>query len=518
MLPPGSSFDGYRILRQVGAGGFGEIWVCQSEALGDLRALKFVHASRAGQMDKEFHALGLYRSAAGRLRSPALMPIEHANLRPDGLFYIMPLADGLSTASPKEESWQPKTLSALIERQRAEPAWFSSRQITEWIRPILEGLQLLSNAGLVHRDVKTDNVLFLNGSPCLSDISLLGEDAQQLTRRGTPGFAAPSWFVESGGHPDMYGAAMTLYSLLSGNPPDKMGRSNFRWPPQGESSLSPGERIAWLRLHGAIRRAVDERPAERFVDFSAFARALDHIGSGQGSGAEAGDAQNPFAELFETFRRTGRAAVLTAGLMGFGILLFGFWAVNHGHRGAVDSSQTEDEQPSQGGRKDSPQPPELARADIEAFERDLLETRRKMTFPREPFIAVIEEIAADLSVLDPGNAPSPGAVSKPLSEIKEHFLRTLSALPPRPAVSARNEAVSRLRTTAARIGEKFGPAVREPLEEKIRSLESDFNTDSDFRKEQGMKVLQRATRLVNIRPESWDIIKPAQNFTFGVDK
>jgi hypothetical protein len=33
-----------------------------------------------------------------------------------------------------------------------------------------------------------------------------------------------------------------------------------------------------------------------------------------------------------------------------------------------------------------------------------------------------------------------------------------------------------------------------------------------------MRVLQRATRLVNIRPESWDIIKPAQNFTFGVDK
>jgi serine/threonine protein kinase len=517
MLLPSSSLDGYRILRQVGAGGFGEIWVCQSEALGDLRALKFIHSLRAGLMDKEFHALALYRNAAGKLRSPALMPVEHANLRPDGLFYIMPLADGLSAASPLEEGWQPKTLSALIERQRAEPAWFSSRQITEWMRPILEGLQLLSDAGLVHRDVKTDNILFLNGSPCLSDISLLGEDTQQLTRRGTPGFAAPSWFVESGGHPDIYGAAMTLYSLLSGNPPDKIGRSNFRWPPQGEASLPTGERNAWVRLHAAIRRAVDERPAERFADFRAFARALDQGASGQAPGAVEENTRNPLTSLLETVGRNRSASVLWAGLMGFGLLLLGFWAMNLGHRGAFRPTQAREEPDNKRARKNTPPEPESARADIEEFERELLETQRKMTFPRETFAAAMEEIAADLSVLDPENKAPPGTSSKPLAEIKAHFLNTLKTLPRKPDVSARNQAVSRLRTIAGRIGDTFGPAVRESLEEKIRSLESDLNTDSDFRKEQGMKVLKRATRLVNIRPESWDIIKPAQNFTFGVE-
>lgn len=66
----------------------------------------------------------------------------------------------------------------------------------------------------------------------------------------------------------------------------------------------------------------------------------------------------------------------------------------------------------------------------------------------------------------------------------------------------------------SRIGTKYGSPIREPLEEKVRRLESELNTDAEFRKEQGMKVLKNATKLVNIRPESWEIIRPAQNFTF----
>ncbi|MEI6340133.1 MAG: protein kinase family protein, partial [Verrucomicrobiota bacterium] len=203
------------------------------------------------------------------------MPIEHVNRSSDGLFYIMPLADGYGAAAPTDPAWRPMTMAAVIERRREEPTWFTSGEIKGYITSILHALQLLSDAELVHRDVKPDNILFLNGTPCLGDISLLGEDSHNITRRGTPGYSAPSWFVESGGNPDMFGAATTLYSLLTGNPPDKMGRSAFRWPPQGESSLSAPEKPEWQRLHRIIRRAVDERPAERFGTFDAVANVLD---------------------------------------------------------------------------------------------------------------------------------------------------------------------------------------------------------------------------------------------------
>jgi serine/threonine-protein kinase len=263
------------VLRRIGAGGFGEVWLCQSEALGDYRALKFVPARDEEHLRKEFEALGRYRAAAGRLRSPAIMPIEHANVRADGLYYVMPLADGEGVcADPLAAEWRPLTLTALIESRRTAPAWFSAEEIKNVMAPILHALQLLSEAGLVHRDVKPDNILFLGGSPCLADISLLGEDHANLTRRGTPGFSAPSWYVESGGPPDMFGAATTLYAMLTGNPPDKLGRSAFRWPPLGEASLAAEERAEWLRLHGVIRRAVDERGSERFPDFMSMCRAV----------------------------------------------------------------------------------------------------------------------------------------------------------------------------------------------------------------------------------------------------
>ena len=88
VLVPDLSFDSYLTLRQVGSRGFGEIWTCRPESLGDLRALNFIPSSRAGCLDKEFHALGLYRNAASRRRPQSLLPLEHANLLPVGLFYV----------------------------------------------------------------------------------------------------------------------------------------------------------------------------------------------------------------------------------------------------------------------------------------------------------------------------------------------------------------------------------------------------------------------------------------------
>lgn len=264
--------DGYRLIRFLGQGGFGEVWLCQSAAMGDYRALKFIPISHSDRLEKEFEALLHYRKAAGRLRSPHLVPIEHVNQNETGLYYVMPLADGRSAVDPSDPDWQPANFTEMIHERAEMPAWFSSREIIELIRPVLDALQTLSDAGLVHRDVKPENILLFNGGPCLGDISLLGADAPVITRRGTPGYATPSWYV--GGHPDMYGVAATLYSLLTGNSPDKMGRAAFVWPPQGERSLSEAERGEWKRLHAVIRRACDEKVSERFTDFRMIADAL----------------------------------------------------------------------------------------------------------------------------------------------------------------------------------------------------------------------------------------------------
>ena len=281
LLAPDQIFDGYHLIRFLGRGGFGEVWLCRSGATGTYHALKFISGRDSDLIEKEHHSLGLYRSAAARLRSPHLVPIEHINHHTAGLYYIMPLADGITDVDPADPDWQPQSLASRIEAQVHATAWFSSQDIIGLIHPLLDALQSLSDAGLVHRDVKPDNILFFSGSPCLGDISLLGEDAAVITRRGTPGYATPSWY--RGGHPDMYGASATLYTLLTGNPPDMMGKSAFLWPPQGEASLPESERAEWKRLHAVIRRATEDKVGERFVDFRAMAEVVAAAGSPRGA-------------------------------------------------------------------------------------------------------------------------------------------------------------------------------------------------------------------------------------------
>ena len=184
MLNPDDSFDGYRLIRRIGSGGFGEVWLCRSETIGDLKALKFVTASRPEMLEKELGSLIRYRQEFRDLRSPHLMPIEHINRCKDGLYYIMPLADGLGADNPEDPAWAPLTFERMILAKKG--SWLTSAEVAALMEPVLAGLQAISDAGLVHRDVKPANILFLGGQPCLADISLLGEDSEAITRRGTP--------------------------------------------------------------------------------------------------------------------------------------------------------------------------------------------------------------------------------------------------------------------------------------------------------------------------------------------
>lgn len=270
-MRPGDKIDGYTILRLLGRGGFGEVWLCRSDLLGDYRALKFFASTKAESLDREFQALAKFRKASPRFRNFHLLPVEHVGKNDQGLYYFMPLADGTGP-DPAQPDWAPMTLSKLIELRSRAPAWFSCDEIASLMCPVLKALQALASAGFVHRDVKPDNILIVAGQPTLADISLLDEDHAHLTRRGTPGYITPSWY--HGGHPDMYGAAATLFTLLTGNSPDRMGRTAFLSPPQGDEGSSLPELARRKHFHAVVRRAVDEHPAERFPDFSAMMAAL----------------------------------------------------------------------------------------------------------------------------------------------------------------------------------------------------------------------------------------------------
>ncbi|MEI8310765.1 MAG: protein kinase [Verrucomicrobiota bacterium] len=268
----GAEIDGYRLVRPIGQGGFGAVWLAWNETSQSFHALKWVDGDAAG-LKLELDALQKFCEASKRLRSPNLIAIEHINLLPSGLIYTLPLADGMEGNDPSAESWRPMTLADRIVRQPAP--WFSSAEILQIIIPIIRATASLNDEGLVHRNIKPANILFFGGAPCLADMGLLANDSDSLARLGAPRFLPPLWYLESSGQPDMWGLATTLYTLLTGNNPDKMGRPKFLWPPAGKDSLSPAEQQEWQRLHAAISRATHEKPAERFRDFKTLAAAVE---------------------------------------------------------------------------------------------------------------------------------------------------------------------------------------------------------------------------------------------------
>ena len=269
--------DGYRLIRLIGSGGFGDVWLCQMDSTGEYRALKFIPSERMAHLSRELQALVSYRQQLGRIQNESLITIEHINRAEAGLFYVMPVADGPEGVEPTDPAWYPFTLRSAIEARRLSPGWFSLEEIAAAMAPVIRGVGQLSDQGLLHRDIKPENILYFRGHPCLSDVGLVTADAADVARHGTPGFVPPAWYEQTGSHPDMYGLAMTLYVLATGNDPSKISRPAYRWPPTGEQSLTVNQRAQWLGFMRLILRALAEEPGDRFPTFSSFATALEKL-------------------------------------------------------------------------------------------------------------------------------------------------------------------------------------------------------------------------------------------------
>jgi len=266
--------DGYSLIRKIGEGGFGEVWLSKSETTGAWKALKWISKASHRHLEQELAALSRYSKAISGARSPHLVPIEHVRLLDEALIYVMPLADGFDGLDPEDPAWEPVTLSAIMARHTDSGSWFSLDEIKLFFDGVLQGASLVAQAGLQHRDIKPENVLFIGGEPALGDFGMATDDMTQVSMRGTPHHVAPSWYFESGGNSDQWGVAVLLYQLLTGNSPDKMGKPKYHKPTVGMGPLSQEQQNEWKRLQSLVNRATSEVPGERFQGFEAFRQAL----------------------------------------------------------------------------------------------------------------------------------------------------------------------------------------------------------------------------------------------------
>ncbi|MHC4399565.1 MAG: serine/threonine-protein kinase [Planctomycetota bacterium] len=271
-LPP--EVPDFELTRLIGEGGFGQVWLATNRATGRLRAVKVIPLRSSGTTDPAGREItSITRLEANfRRQHLNLSTIHHVGKTADHLYYVMDPADDVSGGPPSlETDYRPATLQNRLETGRLPP-----EQCLRYARQLLAGLAFLHEAGMVHRDVKPANCLFVDGQLKLADFGLLTEANPQMSRLGTLKYMPHDGRMDA--RADVYAAGLVIYEMITGLPADG-------FPRPGERVLEAVEDPILCVLNHLALRACQRDPLERFRDARQMLRKLE---AGQREAASAG--------------------------------------------------------------------------------------------------------------------------------------------------------------------------------------------------------------------------------------
>jgi hypothetical protein len=253
----------FHLIRLVGSGGFGQVWLAANHTTGHLRAVKVIPLRQTGQKDPATREISsLTRLEANlRHRHPNLLSIYHVGKTAGDLFYVMDPADDASggPASDRTE-YRPATL-----QNRLQDGPLAPEVCLDYARQLLSGLAALHAAGMVHRDVKPANCLFVGGQLKLADFGLLTEAHPLVSRLGTQKYMPPDGLMDR--RADVYAAGLVVYEMLTGLPVDD-------FPCLGRRSREVSANPILTNLLRLVLQACEREPKARFADARAMLAEL----------------------------------------------------------------------------------------------------------------------------------------------------------------------------------------------------------------------------------------------------
>jgi hypothetical protein len=260
----------HELIRVIGRGAYGEIWMARSE-LGVLRAVKVVDRrtfDTETAFQREFDGMARFEPISRE--HSAFVDILHVGRDGAGEFfyYVMELADDhLHGQEIEATHYIPKTLrTELARRSRL----LADEVITLGLT-LSEGLADLHREGLVHRDIKLANVIFVAGRPKIADIGLVAASGQN-SYVGTEGYVPP----EGPGTPqgDIFSLGKVLYELA-------MGKDRMDFPALITRLDDLPDRDVLLRLNEVFLRACANEPSERYSRAEQMHEDLERIRAGR---------------------------------------------------------------------------------------------------------------------------------------------------------------------------------------------------------------------------------------------
>jgi serine/threonine-protein kinase len=313
-LADGATFAGYTIVRLLGSGGMGEVYLAQHPRLPRRDGLKVLPASVSA--DSEYRErFNREADIAATLWHPHIVGVHDRGDFEGQIWISMDYVEGTDAARLLREHY---------------PNGMPMREVAEIVAAVADALDYAHQRNLLHRDVKPANILLAHPESgdqriLLADFGIArwANDISGLTATnmtvGTVSYAAPEQLMGQrlDGRADQYALAATAFHLLTGSPPFQ--HSNPAVVISQHLSAPPpaiGARHQELSaLDPVLAKAMAKDPNERFERCADFARALGHRLEATAS-ADGGTQLSPVATPQESRRRSLlRASVLVPAIL-----------------------------------------------------------------------------------------------------------------------------------------------------------------------------------------------------------
>lgn len=269
LSPPLEKVGNYDLLQKIADGGMGSVYKGRHRDTGALVAIKILppHLAANAVYLKRFEQ---EYNATKALNHPNIVKAIEFGREGHSPYLVMEFVEG-------------ESLGDRIERTGR----MNEHEAIRIIGQVAQGLHKAHKLGLIHRDVKPDNIILTpDGHAKLVDMGLVKEvDADlNLTRTnrglGTPHFMAPEQFRNAKNADvrcDIYSMAATLYMMVTGELPFKSCGPLDAWMKKINNELTPARRLApnlSERVDWAIRRSMSADPSQRAASCREFVEDL----------------------------------------------------------------------------------------------------------------------------------------------------------------------------------------------------------------------------------------------------
>ena len=336
-------FPDLEILELLGAGGMGAVFKARQPGLDRFVAVKILSKSLAE--DEQFIVrFQREAKAMAKLAHPNIVTIYDFGERGGFYYFVMEFIDG-------------GDLHQLIQAKQLAPA-----AVLELIPQICDAIQFAHEEGVTHRDIKPANILLdRKGRVKIADFGLAkilqGTTDISLTlpgtAMGTPFYMAPEQMKDSENvdqRADIYSLGVVLYQMLTGNLP----QGDFPPPSQAVPEVNSN-------IDNAVMRALAQDPNLRFSEVKEMLDALSMVREKRENGM-ASPKPRPKADQEKKGNPVGWiAAVLVAGILGFGAVIWKPWeSLNESRTGIPARRDVVEETTGRNARPTIDLPPAIA--------------------------------------------------------------------------------------------------------------------------------------------------------------